>query len=331
MWGSRVDIAIALVAALIGHVALAAMLIVGVGMFQPTPDPIPVVDAMIVTDVEGRLGRVQRERTEAQAAQRAEAARQAREQAEAEAARQAAEVARRQEAARQQAEAEERRQAEQAAREAAEQAEREAAERRAREAAEEEARRKAEEERRAAEARKQAEEEARRKAEEERKRKEEEARRKAEEERKRKEAEERKRREAEERRRKAEEERRRREAAERQARIDAMREAMEAESQAREQAALATKRQKYVSDIAYKVRQNWLRPPGMAENFECRVEVKQLPSGELLDVRIVDSCGNNVLDDSVVRAVEKSDPLPTGDPGVFEDTLIFTFKPQDNR
>ena len=104
---------------------------------------------------------------------------------------------------------------------------------------------------------------------------------------------------------------------------------MAAEENAREQAALASVRDDYVFRIKQKIAQNWIKPPGMGDGFECRVKVRQLPDGSVIDVQIVDSCGNQALDDSVIRAVNKSDPLPTGDSRVFEETLIFTFKPQD--
>ena len=117
MWGTRVDVAIALVAALLGHAALAALLFFGLPLFQSEPEPVPTVEALIITDVEGRLGRIQREQTEAAAAKRAEAVRQQRER-EAQAQRRAAEQLAAQRAAEQaEAEAKARQQAEERARE----------------------------------------------------------------------------------------------------------------------------------------------------------------------------------------------------------------------
>ena len=327
MWGTRKDVGVALVAAVLGHMGLATLLFVGLPWFQSEPQPEPVVQAMIVTDVEGRLGRIERERKDASAAQRAEQVRQERERDAQERQRQAEQVAAQREAERAEAQAIARREAEEQARKQAREAAQRAEEEQAQREAEAEARRQAEAAAKAEADRKAREEEAKRKAEEARKRKEEEERRKAEEERKRQEEE--ARRKAEEERQRKEAARRKREAQEQARREAALAEAMAAEENAREQSALATVRQDYVFKIKHKVAQNWLQPPGVNDDFECRVKVRQLPDGSVIDVQIMDSCGNTVLDDSVIRAVNKSDPLPTGDSRVFEETVIFTFKPQD--
>lgn len=81
--------------------------------------------------------------------------------------------------------------------------------------------------------------------------------------------------------------------------------------------------------IQEKVKRNWLRPPGVAEEFQCRVRIELLPSGDVVgQPQLLQSCGNPLLDDSVIKAILKSSPLPTpADPAVFERSINFNFIP----
>lgn len=157
---------------------------------------------------------------------------------------------------------------------------------------------------------------------------------KAEAERKKAEAEAEKKRQAEAARRKAAAEKKRQEE-------EARRKAAEAEMQARlaaEQERLATQRRsamqsmvaEYVQYIKEKVQRSWIRPPGSGSELSCTVEVRLIPSGEVIDARIVRSSGNPALDRSVETAVFKASPLPVPpDPEVMEQfrTIKFEFTP----
>ena len=174
----------------------------------------------------------------------------------------------------------------------------------------------------AAEAKRKAEVAAKQKAEAEKKRQEE-AKRKAEAEKKRQ----------EEAKRKAEAEKKRQE--------EAARKAAEAEMQARlaaEQERLATQRRsamqrmidEYVLYIQEKVQRSWIRPPSSGAGLSCTVEVRLIPSGEVIDAQIVRSSGNAAFDRSVEAAVFKASPLPVPpDAEVMEQfrSLRFEFKP----
>jgi colicin import membrane protein len=165
-------------------------------------------------------------------------------------------------------------------------------------------------------------EEEKKKAEAERKRKEE-AKKKAEAERKRK----------EEAKKKAEAERKRKE--------EAQRKAVEQEMQARlaaEQERMASQRRtamqrmidEYVLYIREKVERRWIPPPDSGSGLSCTVEVRLIPSGEVIDAQIVRSSGNPVFDRSVEAAVFKASPLPVpSDVEVMEKfrTIRFEFKP----
>lgn len=123
-------------------------------------------------------------------------------------------------------------------------------------------------------------------------------------------------------------ERRARAAAEAEARRQAMAEALAAESAARIEQELAGERGRYVAAIKAHVEANWLRPPG-ASDIRCEVRVTQLPGGQIVDFKLLESCGNEAVDRSVEQAIRKSDPLPRPpDRRVFERELIFTFEPQ---
>jgi colicin import membrane protein len=179
--------------------------------------------------------------------------------------------------------------------------------------------------------RKQAEAEAQRKAEQQAKlRAQQEAKLKAQEEAKQKAAETAKKKK-EETERKAKEEQAKREVQEQQQqkeREDQFQQQIAAEENARQQSAKISKQQLWVAQIAEKVKRNWLRPMGTDEDFQCGVNIRLLPGGQVVGVNLVKSCGSAVLDESVQRAVLKSDPLPTpDDPSVFDPDLNFTFTP----
>jgi colicin import membrane protein len=175
-----------------------------------------------------------------------------------------------------------------------------------------------------AEKKRQAELALKKKAEAEKKRKEEELRKKAEAEKKRKEEEARKKAEAEQKR-KAEEARRKAEQ-ELQARLAAE----QAREAAQRQSAMQRMVDEYVLYIQEKVQRSWIRPPSSGSELSCTVEVRLIPSGEVIDAQIVRSSGNSAFDRSVEAAVFKASPLPVPpDPDVMEQfrSLRFEFKP----
>lgn len=85
---------------------------------------------------------------------------------------------------------------------------------------------------------------------------------------------------------------------------------------------------KWQAQVSDKVRRNWIRPPSSSEKFECKVLVQQLPGGQVTRAAITESCGNPALNESVVKAVLRSDPLPTvADPSLFQREFTFVFIP----
>ena len=89
-----------------------------------------------------------------------------------------------------------------------------------------------------------------------------------------------------------------------------------------QQAALA----QYARALQDRVQQNWLRPPGVIHRVKCEVRVQQSPDGDVLSVKLDNSCGSPVLNRSVMNAVKRASPLPLpSDCSVFQRTVIFDF------
>jgi len=84
----------------------------------------------------------------------------------------------------------------------------------------------------------------------------------------------------------------------------------------------------YASKIRGKVRGNIVLPPSIQGNPEAIFEVSQLPTGEVLDVRLKRSSGNPALDTAIERAIRKSSPLPKpDDPSQFKREFEIKYKP----
>ncbi len=84
----------------------------------------------------------------------------------------------------------------------------------------------------------------------------------------------------------------------------------------------------YASKVRGKIRGNIVLPQGIQGNPLAEFEVTQLPSGEVLGVKVRKSSGNSLLDAAIERAILKSSPLPKPDqPELFERTLKIPYKP----
>jgi len=101
---------------------------------------------------------------------------------------------------------------------------------------------------------------------------------------------------------------------------------LERESQAARNRAMQT----WIDKIRDKIRGYIVLPPDIRGNPEALVLVTQLPSGDVLDAKLVISSGHTAYDDAVLRAILKSSPLPKPDSAaLFERELKLTFRPQD--
>jgi len=163
---------------------------------------------------------------------------------------------------------------------------------------------------------------------------------KAEEEKKKKEAEAQRQKQELERKKKAEEDARRKKEVdeqefrrqlaeeEEQRKRDELQKQMDSEQRARTAQQQDAQKALWISQIEDKIRRNWVRPLSSPDEFKCTVKVEQLPGGQVVNARIASSCGGPALDESVVRAVIRSDPLPIApDPAIFERNILIEFVP----
>lgn len=87
----------------------------------------------------------------------------------------------------------------------------------------------------------------------------------------------------------------------------------------------------YLGRIRGKIRGNIVLPPDVKGNPEAVFDVTQLPSGEILGVRLRKSSGHAALDAAIERAILKSSPLPKPDkPDLFNRSLELKFRPLES-
>jgi TonB family protein len=88
--------------------------------------------------------------------------------------------------------------------------------------------------------------------------------------------------------------------------------------------------EEYIRAIQNKIEQNWNQPPSAKPGLECVVNVVQLPTGDVYDVKVDSSrCnGDAAVRRSIEAAVRKASPLPKPpSQAVFERNLTVTFSP----
>lgn len=86
----------------------------------------------------------------------------------------------------------------------------------------------------------------------------------------------------------------------------------------------------YVGKLKGKIKSNIVLPPDIPGNPEAIFDVVQLPTGEIMSVKLRKSSGHRAYDAAVERAILKSAPLPKPDrPEQFQRALEIKFKPLD--
>ena len=111
--------------------------------------------------------------------------------------------------------------------------------------------------------------------------------------------------------------------------------ALKKQREAKQNAADLSKLKKAIADarilIQQKVKQNWIHPSLPESGLSCKIQVKLIPGGEVIDARVIQSSGARAFDRSAETAVLKASPLPVPtDPSLFSRfrTFEFIFKPQ---
>jgi colicin import membrane protein len=86
----------------------------------------------------------------------------------------------------------------------------------------------------------------------------------------------------------------------------------------------------YSERIRQRIRSHIILPPNLQGNPEAFFTVIQLPTGEILSMKLTKSSGNPAFDTAVERAIIKSSPLPlprnTQD---FRRELNLSYRPKD--
>ncbi len=80
----------------------------------------------------------------------------------------------------------------------------------------------------------------------------------------------------------------------------------------------------YINKVKGKIRGNIVLPPNIQGNPAAVIEITQLPTGEVLGVKIRRSSGNSGLDAAIERAIMRSSPLPKPDEtSLFQRQLVI--------
>lgn len=91
----------------------------------------------------------------------------------------------------------------------------------------------------------------------------------------------------------------------------------------------------YASRIRLEVEQMWSRPPTARNGMQVLLQVHLVPTGEVVDVHVLSSSGNDAFDRSAIQAVRKADRFVVpADSRLFERkfrVLELLFRPEDLR
>jgi colicin import membrane protein len=107
-----------------------------------------------------------------------------------------------------------------------------------------------------------------------------------------------------------------------------MRSSME-EEEALQAARSSGEMSQYLALIQQRVERNWSRPATAKPGLECEVQVKQLPNGDVVDVRTARCNGDETVRRSIENAVRRASPLPLPENRLlFDRNLLFIFRPE---
>lgn len=91
----------------------------------------------------------------------------------------------------------------------------------------------------------------------------------------------------------------------------------------------------YVQQIKRVIIQNWSRPPSARNGMQATLKVHLVPDGEVVNVTVVKSSGNDAFDRSAILAVQKAQRFDVpSDPRLFERyfrEFEVLFRPEDLR
>ncbi|MGR9086901.1 MAG: cell envelope integrity protein TolA, partial [Gammaproteobacteria bacterium] len=83
--------------------------------------------------------------------------------------------------------------------------------------------------------------------------------------------------------------------------------------------------------IQMKTNRSWIRPPTSRKGLKCRIRVRLLSDGTVIEAIVISSSGDEIFDRSAENAVNKASPLPVPrDKELFAKefrSFTFTFDP----
>ena len=86
---------------------------------------------------------------------------------------------------------------------------------------------------------------------------------------------------------------------------------------------------KYKESLEFHIKQGWNWHESRTELI-ATVSYEMKPDGQLFNIKLVKSSGNSLFDESVVRAVNKANPVPAPKPEFYNDfkAVLMDFKPE---
>jgi colicin import membrane protein len=87
----------------------------------------------------------------------------------------------------------------------------------------------------------------------------------------------------------------------------------------------------YQMAVIAAVERQWNKPASANKGLICRVKVRLIPGGGVIDASIGSPCNaNSIVKNSILAAIKKADPLPyKGFENVFDRNASFIFEPRD--
>jgi colicin import membrane protein len=87
---------------------------------------------------------------------------------------------------------------------------------------------------------------------------------------------------------------------------------------------------RYRLSLQNRITHAWIKPPSAHSGIDCRVEVTQIPGGEVTNARVTQCNGDAAVRQSIENAVYRASPLPDPpDPSLFHRVFVLEFKPND--
>ena len=83
----------------------------------------------------------------------------------------------------------------------------------------------------------------------------------------------------------------------------------------------------WIEAVRSKVRSNLSMPAGTPSDIEASFSIVQLPTGEVLSVKMLSSSGFKPYDEAAYAAILRSSPLPKAAPGLFQREVVLHFRP----